>query len=111
MDRIMRLLVMYDLNMTDESSRKEYTKFRNGLIRRGYIMLQFSVYYKILNFPSLAKQEENYLKKVLPSKGNIRMILISERQYMNSIFLRGSKRLNESINNASKRVIIDYETN
>jgi CRISPR-associated protein Cas2 len=93
-----RILIMYDLPMTENIDVKEYNKFRKNLLTLGCYRIQYSIYAKILG------KEVNYnsfitkLKKVLPSSGEIRVIKITEKQYENMIFLSGSR------NNHEKKV-------
>ncbi|MCK5867620.1 MAG: CRISPR-associated endonuclease Cas2 [Mycoplasmataceae bacterium] len=104
----MRLIVMYDLYFDDEKSIKEYTKFRRALVSRGYYMMQFSIYCKPLNTITKKEYEIRYLKKYIPSAGNIRVITITEAQYNNIALLRGGKSINESINSTERRVKISW---
>ena len=39
----MRLLVMFDLPVTEKEERKAAARFRNFLLKDGYYMMQFSV--------------------------------------------------------------------
>lgn len=109
MDRIMRLLLMYDLPFENQEAVKQYQVLRRKLISRGYIMIQFSVYTKVLNTVTKKRQEIEFVRKYLPNNGNIRIIMISDKQYDDTVFLRGGKNINESINNASRRIKIQYE--
>ena len=44
----MRILVFFDLPTITVEDRREYSKFRRYLIKNGFVMLQESVYYKIV---------------------------------------------------------------
>ncbi|WP_394706819.1 CRISPR-associated endonuclease Cas2 [uncultured Bacteroides sp.] len=46
--RFMRLLVFFDLPVETAKQRKEYRCFRHFLIKDGYLMLQESVYSKMV---------------------------------------------------------------
>ena len=46
--RYMRLLVFFDLPVETVSQRKDYRLFRKHLIKEGYLMLQESVYAKLV---------------------------------------------------------------
>ncbi|MDR1773495.1 MAG: CRISPR-associated endonuclease Cas2, partial [Clostridioides sp.] len=39
---------MFDLPMETEANKKQYRKFRKGLLENGFVMLQYSVYYRVL---------------------------------------------------------------
>ena len=45
----MRMVVMFDLPVETREQRKIATKFRKYLLDEGYVMMQFSVYYRICN--------------------------------------------------------------
>ena len=107
--KVMRIILMYDLDFTSEESKKQYTRFHKNLIKNGYIMLQFSVYMRIITSESIAKNEINLLKKNLPKNGNIRIFKITNLQYSKMILLRGNKRINETINTESRHIKIDYD--
>lgn len=43
----MRIIVMYDLPVADMQDRREYSRFRQFLVRDGYTRLQNSVYTRL----------------------------------------------------------------
>ena len=44
----MRLILFFDLPVVSKEDRRIYATFRKYLIKNGYIMMQYSVYYKYL---------------------------------------------------------------
>jgi CRISPR-associated protein Cas2 len=93
--RFMRLILFFDLPMNTKDEKRTYYKFRKFLINNGFIMLQFSVYAKIFpNRISLIQYTEG-LKRNLPTKGNIRIIAVTEKQYEKMIILVGGKSVQE----------------
>ncbi len=96
-----RVLILYDLPMIEIEDRKEYAKFRRDILKLGCYLVQFSVYAKVIKNEIYYKSFINKLKKILPSKGEIRVIKITEKQYEDMIFLNGSK------NNYEKRISND----
>lgn len=102
----MRLLLFFDLPMNTKAERIIYSKFRKTLISDGFIMLQFSVYVKIFpNRDSLMQYTER-LKRNLPSKGSIRIMAVTEKQYGNMQVLVGGKSLQESTISNESMVIL-----
>lgn len=87
----MRLLLIYDLPVTEDIDRKIYNRFHRDIIKLGFYMIQFSVYSKVIQNDTSMKQ--NYLKveKIVPQKGNVILLKITEKQYQNMIYLRGEK--------------------
>lgn len=77
----MRLIVFFDLPVDTSAQRREYTNFRKFLIRSGFVMMQESVYCKIvLNATAAAAAQEN-IRKHKTSSGLIEMLLVTERQF------------------------------
>jgi len=95
----MRLIVMYDLPMTTASNIRDYNHFRNLLFKSGFIMIQESVYCKLFLNQDQLRFGEKALKKLMPKKGNVRSIAVTEKQYQKMIIHVGSKTNNEFIMN------------
>lgn len=93
-----RILVLYDLPMSDTENRKHYTKFRKEILKLGCYLVQYSVYAKVLKNEIYYNAFITKLKKVMPEKGEVRVIKITEKQYEDMIFLSGAK------NNHEKKV-------
>ncbi len=93
----MRLLLFFDLPMVSQKDKKIYSDFRKYLIKNGYIMIQFSVYCKIFNNRDAAVKHIHMLNKNIPSKGYIRIMLITEKQYNNSIIIIGGESNQEKL--------------
>ena len=77
--------------MTTKKEVRIYTKFRKFLISNGFIMLQFSVYCKVFNNIDSAKNFKKTLNKNLPLEGQIRTMLITEKQYSDIEVIVGGK--------------------
>ncbi|MFV8470240.1 CRISPR-associated endonuclease Cas2 [Mycoplasma sp. 654] len=93
----MRILIFYDIYQTDEND-KAAQKFRDRLIGLGYFMLQYSIYCKCIGSHTVYKYELEKIKKILPIKANVRVIMLTENQYQNMEILTGEKNLNEIYN-------------
>lgn len=90
MSNFMRIILFFDLPTKEEKQRKEYTKFRKFLLDDGYIMIQYSVYMRICNGHDSVKKHVNRVKTNLPSsRGSIRCLIVTEKQFANMIFLLG----------------------
>ena len=87
----MRLILIYDLPVTDEENRKIYSRFHRNIIRLGFYMLQYSVYSKVIRNDTSMKQYLYKLERVVPKVGNIVVLKITEKQYQDMIYLRGDK--------------------
>lgn len=104
-NRIMRTIIFFDLPNIYLKDKKNYLKFRKYLINEGFIMMQESVYSKLI----LNKQQSilllDRLRKNAPKKGLIQVLTITERQYSQIEYIIGS---NESkiIDTEDKLVIL-----
>lgn len=98
----MRILVFFDLPVVKREDRKEYQNFRRFLLNDGYSMLQFSVYSRICNGSDGAEKHVNRLKSNLPSKGSVRYLQLTEKQYCEMKFLVGSPKTQEKKINSSQ---------
>ena len=79
--RYMRLVVFFDLPNATSAQRREYRRFRKFLTRSGFVMMQESVYSKIvLNATAAAAVREN-VRKNKTSDGLIEMLLVTEKQF------------------------------
>ena len=81
MENFMRVLVMFDVPVGSKDERKKATKFRNNLLKQGFFMMQFSVYMRVVRGLTAANSVVERLKKILPPKGNIRSLIITEKQF------------------------------
>lgn len=81
MNRFMRILVFFDLPVKTKHDRRSATKFRNFLLNDGYHMVQYSVYARICNGRDSVETHRRRLQSALPSKGSVRMLVITEKQY------------------------------
>lgn len=87
----MRLILIYDLPVTEELDKKIYSRFHRNIIRLGFYMLQYSVYSKVIQNDTSMKQYMIKLERVIPERGHIILMKITEKQYQNMIYLRGEK--------------------
>lgn len=89
MSRFMRILVMFDLPVVAKKERRAATKFRKNLLNEGYVMMQYSVYYRICNGYDMAKKHIHQLERIVPKKGSVRVILLTEKQFSDMKLLVG----------------------
>lgn len=102
----MRALLFYDLPTDYDESAKVYRKFHSNIIKLGYVMIQNSVYVKVLNSPSISKQHRIKVKKMTPECGNVRLMIVTEKQYDEIEILSGEKTENEVINGIETFTVI-----
>lgn len=94
-----RLILFFDLPMTTKKERKIYTNFRKYLIKNGYMMMQFSVYCKIFPNREAAVNHIAILRRNVPVEGQIRIMVVTEKQYAKIEIIVGGKSLQEELIN------------
>lgn len=93
----MRLILFFDLPMNNKNERRVYQGFRKYLIKNGYMMMQYSVYCKIFANREAAINHAHILKTVVPKEGQIRLMLVTEKQYSRIEIITGGKSNQELI--------------
>lgn len=91
----MRLMVFFDLPVKSRASRRHYQQFHKFLVKDGYVMMQFSVYTRIVNGLDGLEKHMKRLKYNLPPKGHVRAMSITEKQYRDMDFLVGQPTMQE----------------
>ena len=104
--RIMRLLIMFDMPVDKEAQRKEYLKFRKFIIKDGFLMLQYSVYTRYCNNDTDADKHIKRIIEFKPKYGNIRILKITEHQFVNMILVAGNKSEQEMTDLDEQLIII-----
>mgnify|MGYP004528804885 FL=1 len=103
-DRVVRAIVFFDLPNVYLKDRKNYTVFRKYLINEGFLMMQESVYSKIVLNSEQAKLLIDRIRKKAPKKGIIQVLTITEKQYSKIEFITGEE--NTKIINSEDRLIV-----
>lgn len=88
-DRVMRTIVFFDLPNIYLKDKKNYQKFRKYLINEGFVMMQESVYSKIILNTQQSKLLVNRIKRSAPKKGIIQVMTITEKQYSQIEYIIG----------------------
>lgn len=96
----MRLVLFFDLPMTTKKEIKIYNNFRKYLIKNGYMMMQFSVYCKIFPNREATIKHINIVKKNVPKQGQIRIMVVTEKQYCRMEIIVGGKSNQEIVANS-----------
>ena len=89
--KFMWLFVMFDLPVKSKKDAKEAQMFRNNLLKLGFDMFQFSVYYKPCNTLDKVNVYKNRVKKLIPECGNVSLMYITDIQFNNIEFLTRRK--------------------
>ncbi|UQS82875.1 CRISPR-associated endonuclease Cas2 [Bombilactobacillus folatiphilus] len=102
----MRLLCMFDLPMETKNDQRQYRIFRKALLKNGFTMLQYSVYYRTLPNRAAGKKYEHAIQTFLPMHGEVRLVAVSEKQFNDMKILVGSRSQQEALVGSKKLVQI-----
>ena len=101
--RIMRLIIFFDLPMVESKDLAQYRIFRRFLIKNGFIMMQQSVYSRLVLNNSSSNLLKRHISNNLPKSGLVQMLEITEKQFAGIEYLVGKKKSN--IIDSDKRII------
>ena len=101
----MRMLVFFDLPVETNEDRRNYRNFRKVLIKNGFIMIQESVYTKLMTTPSVEISVKNLIEKNKPPKGIVQALTVTEKQFSKMEFIVGSGK-SEFIDSDERLVIL-----
>lgn len=100
----MRTIIFFDLPNVYAKEKKEYLRFRKLLLQEGFIMLQESVYSKIVLNSQQSKLLLERIKKRAPKNGVIQSLTITEKQYAGMEYIIGKS--NTKIIDSEERLLI-----
>lgn len=87
--RIMRVVLFFDLPTDSPRARKSYRTFRKFLVNEGFIMMQYSVYIRLVMNNSAAEMVVAKVRRNAPSDGDIMVLKITERQFVRMEYILG----------------------
>lgn len=87
--RIMWVLVFFDLPTETRKDRKIYAKFRKEILADGFSMFQFSIYLRHCPSKENADVHIKRVKKLLPEKGHVGIMCITDKQFGMMEIFRG----------------------
>lgn len=103
-DRVMRTIVFFDLPNIYAKDRRNYNLFRKFLLNEGFLMLQESVYSKLILNSEQSKLLLERIRKKSPQKGIIQVLTITEKQYSQIEYIIGES--NTKIINSEDKLVI-----
>ena len=93
--RYMRIIVFFDLPSVTYHEKKVYVKFHDFLDNEGFIMLQESVYTKLVLNGSVSKSVMKKVRDNAPSKGLVQVLTVTEKQFAQIECITGSYHSNK----------------
>jgi CRISPR-associated protein Cas2 len=89
--RMAWVLVFFDLPVGSPEERRDANNFRKDLIKDGYFMVQFSVYARPCGTADRVETQVRRLKSKIPSRGEVRGLMISDAQWGRMIIMRSQQ--------------------
>lgn len=85
----MWVLVHFDLPTDTKKDRKAYAEFRKKILKDGFQMFQFSMYIRHCPSKENAQVHIERVKKILPPKGHVGILCITDKQFGQMEIFRG----------------------
>jgi len=85
----MWVLVFFDLPTETKKERKIYARFRKDIMADGFNMFQFSIYLRHCASKENADVHIKRIKSILPAKGHIGIMCITDKQFGMMEIFRG----------------------
>ncbi|MBL0921807.1 MAG: CRISPR-associated endonuclease Cas2 [Phycisphaerales bacterium] len=88
----MWIVAMFDLPVDDKEARKRYARFRKALLKDGFRRMQFSVYIRHCASRENAAVHIQRVEDAVPSDGEVRLILVTDKQFERMRIFWGKRR-------------------
>lgn len=95
---------MFDLPVVSAHDRREYSKFRKYLIKNGFLMLQESVYCRLIPNSTMADSVIENLRKNKPANGLVQALKVTEKQFGRMEYIVGNYQTD--VINSDERLVI-----
>ena len=102
--RFMRVLVFFDLPTETLENKREYRRFRRTLIKNGFLMMQESVYCRMLLTPSAGRAVLDIIRKNRPAEGIVQIMTVTEKQFAAMEYVTGEH--HSEVIDSDERLII-----
>jgi len=73
--------VLFDLPTETKKQRKAYSNFRKAMLKDGFEMLQYSIYYR---HAASREYMETHIKKIenqMPNEGKVSIMMVTDKQF------------------------------
>lgn len=100
----MRMFIFFDLPVITTENRRNYARFRKFLIKNGFIMMQESVYCKMVINQTAANNVMSNIKSNKPPDGLVQVLNVTEKQFEKMEFITGS--FKSDIVDSDERLVI-----
>lgn len=100
----MRMIVFFDLPTVTAEDLGAYRKFRKLLLENGFIMMQESVYCKLLMNTTASKYTAEIIRKNKPKNGLVQLLTITEKQFAEIECITGE--FHSEVLNTDERMVV-----
>ena len=101
----MRVIVFFDLPTETMADRRNYWKFRKVLIDHGFLMMQESVYCRLLLTQTMEKTLVDTIRRNKPENGLVQVLTVTEKQFAKMEYMVG-KKTTEIVDSDERLVIL-----
>ena len=98
--------LFFDLPVETAMQRKEYRLFRKFLIKDGYLMLQESVYAKLVVNDGAAGAAVVRLRKHRPPEGLVQVLKVTEKQFATMDYIVGNRDAYDEVDTMEEFVVL-----
>ena len=105
-NRFMRIILMFDLPTETSQDLKNYRDFVKYLKIEGFIRVQYSVYSKLCINHDAAQTAAKRLRGNTPLTGDVRYMIVTERQYLNIVNVNNVYSFQEKMTTADRTLFI-----
>ena len=102
----MRIVVIFDLPTETKADLRRYRKFVKFLVNEGYLRVQYSVYSKLCINSNSASTATKRLTNNSPAEGDVRYLVITEKQYQNIVNINDVHSLQEAVTTTDRTLMI-----
>ena len=99
----MRIIVFFDLPTETNEDKRNYRKFRKTLVGSGFLMMQESVYCKMVLNASAEQSVLALISRNRPPKGLVQLLTITEKQFARIRYITGES--NSSVLDSDERLV------
>lgn len=79
--RIMWVVVMFDLPTTTKEHQRRAQLFREGLLKRSFTMMQYSVYMRHAMSREEMETQIEQVRKLMPPEGLVQIMHLTDKQF------------------------------
>ena len=102
--RFMRIVIFFDLPTETNEDKRNYRHFRKLLIENGFLMMQESVYCRMVLNPSVERGVTELIRRNKPPKGIVQVLTVTEKQFAKIEYITGQSQ--SDVIDSDERLVI-----